>query len=1035
MVSKGFIKKIMAGSLAAAMLMSSVGILPAAANVKVAEAAVMGDEASDGLTAVDRLVVSSPNGKIRVQIWNDADGAYYYSAYLNDYVVIQCSPFGLEANDYDYRSGYDLDESSVKVVDGKYNYDLIQGPVNHVNKEYKELDFTLVQGDTKMTMNFRVDNEGIAYRYQFDADSKSDNEAISITDEDSNFILPDSSTLWTVGRSATYEAGEYTERSMSQVKSANATYSTPILATTGQDANNAWVLLSEASVYNNDNPYCASVFQTPAGKKNIKVRFGEDLNDEQAGEIYHKVTHDRRHTWLKSVDFTGNVETPWRVAIIGETLDDVTKSTLIPDLNPDPVGDFDWVEPGTSVWSWWSTFSDNIDYDSMMDYIDFCSESGITYCLVDFGWENWPNYEEKVKGLVEYANERNVGLLLWYGVHKWDAAHQFDLDNEADIEEQFAWCEQMGIKGVKVDYIESDSQFAMKNMYWIIESAARHHLVVNFHGATDPNGENKTFPNLLSSEAVCGMEYFKWSNASPVETLVTLPYTRNVIGSMEYTPALFAISHDSTAGSHYSPATNGFMLSMCINYESAVATWAQSGYVYPGYRAFPLIADVPSTWDESILIDGYPRKDVVRARRNGENWYVGAMSVPGGMYEVPLTFLDEGEEYVAYVYQDNADATDIECVTKVVTSTDYLDLELMANGGCAVKLTKNDPEKHTLYDDYTFYEAEKAALSGKTSVKEEEIFVSGKAYVQGLGSGEDNSVTFTNVNVPEAGTYDLKIYVVASNKSNLTVCVNNTDEQTFSDVIGIAGDGGAVGAYRNSVTVDLEKGDNTIALYTLSGRAPAIDRIAVGKPLISNAEVKLEKTEYDYTGNRCEPKVTVVRDGKTLTEGTEYSVFYSNSIKSGTASVYVTGINGFGGQIKTDYTIKEAPAVQPSQAPTAAPTTAPAPTAPAAVTQAPGAKPSQAPAVTKPGKVTIKSVKSPKKKTVKVTYNKVKGATAYQIAYSTNKKLKKAKTIKVKTVSATIKKLKSKKIYYVKVRALNGKIIGSWSKIKRVKVK
>lgn len=161
-----------------------------------------------------------------------------------------------------------------------------------------------------------------------------------------------------------------------------------------------------------------------------------------------------------------------------------------------------------------------------------------------------------MRGLVEYANERNVGILVWYGVHKWDNPHIFDLDNEEDIEEQFAWCEDMGIKGVKVDYIESDSQFAMRNMYQIASIAAKHHLVVNYHGCTDPNGENRTFPNILSSEAVCGMEYFKWSDASAVDTLVTLPYTRNVIGSMEYTPALFSIPR--------SPATMGIHAFQCV---------------------------------------------------------------------------------------------------------------------------------------------------------------------------------------------------------------------------------------------------------------------------------------------------------------------------------------------------------------------------------------------------------------------------------------------------------------------------------------
>ena len=164
---------------------------------------------------------------------------------------------------------------------------------------------------------------------------------------------------------------------------------------------------------------------------------------------------------------------------------------------------------------------------------------------------------------------------------------------------------------------------------------------------------NRTFPNLLSIEAVQGMEYFKWSNSSPVDTLVTLPFTRNVLGSMEYTPSLFALPHDSTMKSQYSPATAGFMLSMCIEYESAVETFAQSGYVYPGYRAFPLIADVPSTWDQSILIDGYPKSHCIRARRNGENWYIGAMTVKAANYPVALDFLEAGEEYYAYIYRDN----------------------------------------------------------------------------------------------------------------------------------------------------------------------------------------------------------------------------------------------------------------------------------------------------------------------------------------------------------------------------------------------
>ncbi len=1029
-------------SCAAAVSMCMGTLMPAAPS---AEAQVIGDEGSEGLNMLDKLSVSSPDGKIRVQIWDDDYGTYYYSAYLNDNVVIKCSPIGIVLKDNDLSSGLTLDESSVKTETGKDDYDIIQGPVNHVNKEYNQLNFTLSKGSSAVTVSFRADPQGVAYRYNVDADTGSSNEYVSVERENSTFTLPDTTTYWTTSYSATYEPGQYNECSSDQMRSRSTgtVMGAPILATTG----NAWVLLAEAGVFSNRDSYAASAFVSDSGSTRIRSYFGQNLWDEDAGEQFHKIRHDRDHEFLEKiiagtgrkksqafpatdmVTFTDKFSTAWRVAIIGESLNDVTSSTIISDLNPPAEGDFSWVVPGTSVWSWWST-GDNISYESMKDYIDFCSTAGITYCLVDFGWENWQDYESKVLELIDYANERNVGLLLWYGVHKWDNEHQFDLDNEADIEEQFSWCESIGVKGVKVDYIESDSQIAMQNMYRILESAARHHLVVNFHGATDPNGESRTFPNLLSMEAVQGMEYFKWSNASPVDTLVTLPFTRNVIGSMEFTPSLFALPHDSSMGSQYSPATAGFMLSMCIEYESAIETFAQSGYVYPGYRAFPLIAEVPSTWDESILIDGYPKSHCIRARRNGENWYIGAMTVEADNYSVPLNFLNSGEEYYAYIYRDNEDGTDIECDIRKVTSNDVLNFDLLDNGGCAVKLSAEDPEKWTEYDNYTYYEAEDAELTGNARINTNKTYTSGLATVGGIGNSSGNianTIKFNNVNVPEDGSYPIRLYVSANNNKSLTVRVNGEQIYSFSDVVGVAGTD-AVGTYANPVEVDLNAGDNTIELYAESSNAPEIDRIAVSKALITNSEVTLGNTEYTYNGSRFTPSVAVVRDGKTLTEGKEYSVFYSNNKKAGTAQVYVRGINGYGGQIVKEFTIKEPPAP-------------PAPNPPAGNNNAGSdvsKQPDNAVSVKKPGKVKITSAKSAKKGKITVKYKKVSGADGYQVAYGTSKNVKKVKIVNAKKkTSVTIKKLKSGKRYYIRVRAYknnNGKkITGKWSKVKAVK--
>ncbi len=1014
---KKFRNTIVAGITAMAMFAGIVSPgLTSVSEGGVAKAAeVYGDEGAEGLNEIDALTVSSPNERIRVQIWNDNSGTFYYSAYLDNHVVLQCAKFGIKTEGEDLSAGMTLDEGSIKTESGVNDYDLIQGPVNHVNNKYNELIFTLSKGNSEITMNFRVQDEGMAYRYIIDGDTSSDSESLVITGEESYFKLPGGTKCWAPWESRTYESGGYQEKTVEQM---SGSFSTPTLCDTGAGGNNAWVLLSEAAVYHKADAYCASVFESSSGKTDIKVRWGGALNGEDDMNN-HGAQMARTHTHITRLHFTDIATTPWRAAIIGEDLNAVTSSTLIYDLNPEPYEgyDFSWVEPGTSVWSWWSTASDAIDYESMFDYIDFCHEMGITYCLVDYGWELWPDYQTKVAELVAYADERDVGILLWYGVHKWDNKHIFDLDNYDDIEEQMAWCEEMGVKGVKVDYIESDSQFAMNNMYMLIESAARHKQVVNFHGATDPNGECRTFPNLLSTEAVCGMEYFKWSDASAPDVLVTLPFTRNVIGSMEYTPTL--MQHPR------SPATSGFMLSMCVNYESAVSTFAQSGYVYPGHIAVPLIADVPSTWDETRVVDGYPFSHAIMAKRNGENWYLGAMSVPAQRYDVPLDFLDEGATYHAYIYRDNSDGTALEFEETTVTSEDVITLDLLQNGGAAIKFTKDDPIKYTEYDNFTFYEAEDAELSGSANVVSDKAAASGMKTVENITSNSGNRVTF-NVEVPEDGTYDVRAYILSAEKRNLVIEANGTDQIQLDNVIGIQGDWNAV-KHTETVSFNLHKGNNTIALFVNSGNGPNIDRISVSKPRIDEDTVAtLSQESYIYDGSECKPEVTLESDVRTYVENENYSVFYSKCNKAGTAKVYIRGINGYGGQIVKEYSI-EAPA-------TPTPVATQAPQSPDKPAVTPSAEAPKAPKAVK-----VRSAKSTAKKKVVVKWKRLKGADGYQITYSVNKRFKKAKTINVKAkkVKYVIKKLKSGKKYFVKVRAykLNGteKVTGAWSKVKVVK--
>ncbi len=1037
------------------------------------------------LAQVETLTAVSPGGVNQVKIWKDDEKRYYYSVSRNGKTVIECSALGIMTKGADLSSGMELDTASIAQRTGTEDYDILQGSVSHVNKKYTEKSFALTKGSSKVTVYFRVFEDGMAYRYEVDGDTASSTEFTTVTGEASEFVLPDKGDIWTIPVSQTYEGIEYTKRTMDAQYDAAQNYSTPILASLAEDSGNAWVLLTESSVYNEENPYCGSVFQTEAGSKAMKVIYGLYLKQEMDESLDGK-TYSASYDYIKEVSRRDVFHTPWRTAVIASDLEGIANSSLVTDLNPSPEGDFSWVEPGASVWSWWSSSYDAIEYKTMQDYIDFASEIGMKYCLVDYGWELWDDYQTKIADLVKYAEERNVSILVWYGVNKFDGRHIFDLDCKEEIEEQFAWCESVGVKGVKVDYINSASPFAMEVMYYLADIAAKHHLVLNYHGCINPGGENRTYPNIISSEAVAGMENFKWNNGSSAATLLTLPYTRNVLGSMEFTPTGYREKN--------SDVTSGFMLAQAVVYESALQSFAHSAYVYQGYPGLSLLADVPTTWDNSRLLQGFPGESVIRARKKGENWYLGAMSLQAETYDVPLDFLDKGVTYHAYIYKDNAAGDNIEIESRDVTAGTVLQIPLLAKGGCSVKFSKTEPLKRTSFDNYNYYEAEDGAYAalGGSAVVEDDQYASNMKVVGYIGNG--GTLTFRNIQVRAAGEYELKVYYVSGEGRDLSIKVNEEEVIEQKGLLGYAKDWKAVAGI--TIPVRLQEGDNTILFYNDSGNAPSIDRIAVskwdsGEKNLSSARITLSQNEYTENGKECRPQVKVFWEGEELIQGVDYLLSYENNKQAGTAQAVVTGSGYFSGTVRKPFLIKKAAVPGKKQA---------AIRGTAKYNKSYGAKPFQLKVSStagskgtlkyssdnkkvaevsakgkvkvkatgtamitvklssteytakdfkikiqvKPSKVKLSSVKSKKKKQASVTWKKLsskQGITGYRIAYSTNKKFKSYKKVDVKksAKSATLKKLKSKKKYYVKVCAYKKvgktKLYGAWSKVKQLKIK
>ena len=320
--------------------------------------------------------------------------------------------------------------------------------------------------------------------------------------------------------------------------------------------------------------------------------------------------------------------TPWRVVIIG-SLADVVESTLVTDVStPSQVADTSWIHPGVVSWIYWANNHGSSDYRIICQYVDMAAALHLPYVLIDAEWDEMRD-GKTIEDAVAYARQRGVKPLIWYnssvGWVNGAPGPKFRLNTAADREREFAWCEQLGVAGVKIDFFSGDNQQNMDYCQDLLESAARHHLLVNFHGATIPRGWQRTWPNLLSTEGVYGAE---WYNNVPTFTAkaashnATLPFTRNVIGPMDYTPCAFSDSQ------HPHITTHAHELALTVLFESGLQHLADrpESFLSQPYQVQHFLGLLPAAWDETRLVSGYPGQYAVVARRSGCTWYVAGIN-------------------------------------------------------------------------------------------------------------------------------------------------------------------------------------------------------------------------------------------------------------------------------------------------------------------------------------------------------------------------------------------------------------------------
>ena len=571
---------------------------------------------------------------------------------------------GLSDGKNSFFKGLRLEKDSAGDIQDEY--EAISGKRKRCFYQAKERTFILSNESARlMEIIFRVSNHGVAFRYQLHNQSQA-----KVAKETSEFHLPGESLAWIqhyrhMGND--YEM-VYTKRLLDTMNM--PAYYLPGLFETPQ---RIWVFISDAAV---SGDYAACQI-THKGSGKLAIRLPDQTYNWEEGA---------HHPWFKIVfgepaviEAPAGLLTPWRVLMVSDELGDIVESNLIENLSqPSKIADLSWIMPGVAVFPWWGHSLANDEPDVLKDYIDLAAEMNWEYLEFDIGLignnggyaaDYWKGIET-IPEVIDYAASRGIKV---YG---WDERRHLDTREKRD--EIFSKYREWGIAGIKMDFVNSDKQEAMKWYEEATSHAAEYHLLVSFHGAITPRGLRRTWPNIMTYEGVRGAEYYKWPGDDPTpEHNCTLPFTRNVSGPMDYTPTSFSAFTRTSTYAHE--------LALPFIFESGWVCMADKPEEFRRCPAKDLLQNLQATWDDIRFIEGYPGEYCCLARRKGDEWFVAAINAAAGrQIKIHFNFL-AGQNYRAKLYTDDGkDGLEIKELNISNTSIERFDL--LKNGGFVLHL-------------------------------------------------------------------------------------------------------------------------------------------------------------------------------------------------------------------------------------------------------------------------------------------------------------------------------------------------------------
>ncbi|MGN6542425.1 MAG: glycoside hydrolase family 97 protein [Ginsengibacter sp.] len=632
--------------------------------------------------------ISSPDGHLIMKIENGK--SLHFSLIKNNQIIVPSVEVAMELQQGNIPAEKDKITKAVKQQITQNIIPVVAIKNSTIKDDYRQLT---LQFKSKYSVVFRVYNDAFAYRFETNYP-----DSITVMNERFNVSLPENSSAWFAFAHRWMNSYEHIyQKQPIDSLGKNKTAQLPLLLDLNDHGK---ILVTESDLY--DYP---GLYFTGNNRNDLQSVFPPAVKAEKKNDPTKNWGWDRTFVPESVFDYIAHTKGtrtfPWRIFAIADRDEQLLNNEIVYKLaEPTRLKNTNWIKPGQVAWDWWNNwnvtgvnFRAGVNTETYKYYIDFASRNHIPYIIMDEGWYKLGNMTERVPGvdvkaIADYGKQKNVGVILWC---VWRT-----LDNQ--MKEAMDLFDQWGVKGIKVDFMDRDDQ-AVVNFYWkCAEAAAAHHLLVDYHGAHKPAGIQRTYPNVVNFEGVPGLEQDKWTDSLTTPWMaVTLPYIRMFAGPMDYTPgAMRNAQQKDFAPINDNPMSLGTrcqQLAMYVIFDAPLQMLADNPTTYEKEKeSLDFITKVPTTWDETIPLDGKVGDYVALARRKGNEYFAAAMNnwKPRDI-TLAFSFLPEGTFHIS-IFEDgiNADrnGTDYKKIEKTVSKNDQIKIHLAPGGGWAARIYK-----------------------------------------------------------------------------------------------------------------------------------------------------------------------------------------------------------------------------------------------------------------------------------------------------------------------------------------------------------